>query len=66
MTEFNYDRLWEFTKQHKEHRGDNPHEPRAVAIFKLFQQLESPPLDIQSAEDMEEACQCIRMALMYA
>jgi hypothetical protein len=65
MTESNYDRLWEFTKQHKDYRGENPHEPQAVAIFKLFQQIE-PPIVIQSAEDMEEACQCIRMALMYA
>lgn len=66
MTERNYNLLWEFTKEHKNMRSDNPHEAQVVTIFNLYQQEATIPLPTTSAADVEEALQCIRMALMHA
>ena len=66
MTEQNYNLLWEFTKEHKNVRSDNPHEAQAITILNLYQDEAALPLKLNSAADVEEACQCIRMALMYA
>lgn len=66
MTEQNYNLLWEFTKAHKDVHSTNPHEAQAVTILNLYQDEAAMPLRLNSAADVEEACQCIRMALMYA
>lgn len=66
MTEQDYDRLWNFVKEHRDEKSPNPNEPQTVYLFKLFQANNTPPINIQTADDMEEACLCVRMALMYA
>lgn len=66
MTEQNYNLLWEFTKQHRDYRSANPHEPQTVSILYLYQEESGTPIPLNSAADVEEACHCIRMALQYA
>lgn len=66
MTEQNYNLLWEFTKLHKDVRSQNPNEAQAITILNMYQDEASMPLRLNSAADVEEACQCIRMALLYA
>ena len=65
MTEQLYDALWEFTKEHKEYHGEKE-EPQTLAILSLFQEISDIPIRLKNAVDIEEACQCIRMALKYS
>lgn len=66
MTERNYNLLWEFAKEHKEVHSSNPQDAQVVTILNLYQENAPIPLPLHSAADVEEACQCIRMALLYA
>lgn len=66
MTEKIYDALWEFTKLHKDDVSVNPNESKILAILTLYQDSAEVPLSLKTAIDIEEACQCIRMALKYA
>lgn len=69
MTEYLYDSLWNFTKEHKNMTLSNPRESKVVAILRLFQQESTQNnlyISLDTAMEVEEACQCIRAALAYS
>ncbi len=69
MNEYIYDRLWQFTKERKNCATETPREHRVIAILRQFQQnaaKDGITLPLETAMDVEEACQCIQAALTYA
>ena len=66
MNEHTYNALWNFTKERRNYRSDNPGETIPVAILNLYQQEAAVPLSLCTSIDVEEALQCIRNALKYA
>lgn len=66
MNEAIYDALWQFTLEHKDIMVSSIHETKAVAILRLYQSDAPVPLTLDSASMVEEAIDCIRMALQFA
>ena len=69
MNEYTYDRLWNFTKEHANCKTELPRESKVIAILRAFQQdaaKRNEQLPLDTAMEVEEACQCINAALLYA